>query len=99
MDGQPDTARDYLDEALQIFKLLGEKYKIALINLDYARYFAAMNDKRNMVKSLDLVLDLLKELGIRFYIERVSKEIIDLLKSKGKMDLVERYQKMIKDKA
>jgi tetratricopeptide (TPR) repeat protein len=97
MDDQPETAKDYLDEALQIFKMLGEKYKIALINLDYARYHAAMDDKRNVIASLDIVLGLLKELGIKFYTERVSKDMINLLRRKGMADQINRYQKLIKN--
>ena len=49
-----------------------------------------------MVKSLDNVMNLLKELGIKFYTERVSKDMIDLLKRKGMLKQVERYQKIIK---
>jgi tetratricopeptide (TPR) repeat protein len=96
LDREPDTAKDYLDEALQIFKLLGEKYKIALIQLDYARYHAAMDEKKQLISSLDTVIGILKELGIKFYTERVSKDILYLLNRKGMTKEHERYRKLVK---
>ncbi|MGA1872195.1 MAG: tetratricopeptide repeat protein [Thermoplasmatota archaeon] len=93
LDSQPDIAKDYLDEALEIFKLLGEKYKIALIHMDYARYHLAEKERRSLMESLDRVLELLRELGIKFYIERVSKEMDQLLRGSGMIAEAEAYRK------
>jgi len=83
LDDQVDIARDYLDEALAIFKVLGEKYKIALIHQDYARYYLEMSDRPGLERELDRVLELLTELGIGFYMERTGREVVELLRRKG----------------
>ncbi|MGA1793435.1 MAG: ATP-binding protein [Thermoplasmatota archaeon] len=93
LDGQQDIAKDYLDEALDIFRMLGEKYKIALILLDYARFNLASRDRASLLENLDQIMGILRELGIKFYAERISKEIWDMLRGSGMSNEAETYRK------
>ncbi|MBN1538724.1 MAG: tetratricopeptide repeat protein [Candidatus Thermoplasmatota archaeon] len=93
LDDQPDVAKDYLDEALDIFKMLGEKYKIALILTDYARYHLAKKEEISLHGNLEEILGILKELGIKFYIDRISKDMADMLRSKGMAAQADNYMR------
>ncbi|MEA3558217.1 MAG: tetratricopeptide repeat protein [Candidatus Thermoplasmatota archaeon] len=87
MNRETNIARDYLDEALQIFTDLGEQFKIALINLDYGRYFLQKDDRKRAIKALKRCIGQMREMNLPFYTRKYSEEIVTMLRSKGlKMD-------------
>ncbi|MFO8050914.1 MAG: tetratricopeptide repeat protein [Thermoplasmatota archaeon] len=78
-----DIARDYLDEALQIFSTLGEQFKIALINLDYGRYYLQLDDEKRALKAMKRCIDIMEKMNLPFYTKKYIREIVDILKNKG----------------
>jgi tetratricopeptide (TPR) repeat protein len=92
MDNEPETAGEYLEEALGIFTSLGEKYKIAMVHLDLGRLHLLKKEYNQMKEDLDLSLSILDELKLPFYYTKVKKEIIDMLESKGRFREARNYQ-------
>ena len=91
MDNEPETARDYLEEALSIFTSLGERYKIAMVHLDMGRLHLLKKEYNQMRKDLDLSLSILEELNLPFYYSKVKSEIVKMLESKGRFKEAKRY--------
>lgn len=95
LDNEPDIAIEYLDEALNIFEELGERYKIATVHLDLGRLHLLKREYNQMRKDFDHALSLLKELKLPFYYDRMLKEIIGLLKQKGRLDEAKEYSNRV----
>ncbi len=91
LDNEPDIAKEYLDEALKIFKDLGEMYKIAMINMDLGRYHLLKKDYNQMIEDFDMCLSILDDLKLPFYYKRVSKDIVGILGSGGRKKEIRRY--------
>ncbi|MFW3146878.1 MAG: ATP-binding protein [Thermoplasmatota archaeon] len=83
MNRETDIARDYLDEALEIFTVLGEKFKIALIRLDYGRYHLQKGEKDKALGHLEACIHLLEGLKLPFYLKKYGQEIFDMLERRG----------------
>lgn len=91
LDNEPETALEYLTEALQIFEDLGERYKISMITKDMGRYHLLRGEYNQMKESFDTSLRILDNMNLTYYRKRVQKEIVDLLNSKGRLKDSRRY--------
>jgi tetratricopeptide (TPR) repeat protein len=83
MNRETDIAMDYLEEALQIFSTLGEQFKIALINLDYGRFYIQTKQKKKALRSMKRCLEIMEEMKLPFYTEKYRSEIVKILRSNG----------------
>jgi tetratricopeptide (TPR) repeat protein len=92
LDNDPDTAKEYLDEALRIFENLGEKYKIATVHLDLGRLHLMNKEYNQMRDVFDGCLKIMNELKLPFYYDRMSNEIVSILKKFGRFDDIKRYK-------
>lgn len=95
LDHDPDIAIEYLDEALNIFETIGEKYKIATVHMDLGRLHLIKREYNQMKVDFDHALDLLKDLKLPFYYNRMLNEIIQLLEEKGKKKEAKVYSKLL----
>ncbi len=87
-----ETAEEYLEDALRIFTDLGEKYKIAMVHLDYGRLYLMKKLYNRMHESFGRCLKLLEEQRLTYYHRKVSKEVQELLRSKGMASEAKRYE-------
>jgi ATP/maltotriose-dependent transcriptional regulator MalT len=91
MDNEPETAGEYLEEALKIFSSIGEKYKIAMVHLDMGRLHLLKKEYNQMRDDLDLSLSIIEDLNLPFYYRKIKNEIVEMLKSKGRFDEAGKY--------
>ena len=63
--------------------------------MDLGRLHLLKREYNQMTKDFDHALSLLKDLNLPFYYNRMLKEIINLLKQKGRAEEAKIYSKMM----